>query len=250
MTGACGPAAWSLGELADGLTALGLDHSAPTLERFDRYLRELALWNPRLGLVSDPPSHWVTRHLLDCAAAVPHLRELLRSPVAAGRGTLVADLGSGAGLPGIPIALLMDDASVHLVERSGRRAGFLRNAVAAVGLSACEVHERDSEDYLRRFQADAPAGQPVAPPAAVLVVERAFRPFTGSTALSVVRALPAGAVYAVFVARLSAVAAEVQGLREGPAVEFAVDLRTIRIDVPLLGAERWLVTVARSDSST
>jgi 16S rRNA (guanine527-N7)-methyltransferase len=73
----------------------------------------------------------VAKHLLDSLAMHPYLD---------GIGSL-ADLGTGAGLPGIPLAIARPQLQVALVESSGKKARFLREAVRTLGLANAQVHE-------------------------------------------------------------------------------------------------------------
>ena len=111
-----------------GLRALDLDAAVPadTRARLLAYLDFLAEWNRHTNLTAvREPAAMVTRHLLDSLVLLPHLV-----------GTRLADLGSGAGLPGIPLALARPDLEVTLVDSNGKKARFLRAAVAELGLRA------------------------------------------------------------------------------------------------------------------
>ncbi|MFP4509546.1 MAG: 16S rRNA (guanine(527)-N(7))-methyltransferase RsmG [Spirochaetaceae bacterium] len=146
--------------LESGLDELGLYSQALSL-RLQKYLTEIELWNPRLRLVDASGTDLVTRHILDSLTLVLHLD---RTSGAGRQGELrLADLGSGAGLPGIPVALARPQVSVCLVERMERRCGFLRNATAILGLSQVEVCNLQTVDLPpRRFNAlTARAYQPV-----------------------------------------------------------------------------------------
>jgi len=123
------------------------DVSRETLERLSLYLSLLERWQARINLVArstlaDP---W-RRHILDSAQLWPHL------PAEA--GTLV-DLGSGAGFPGLVLAILAAGEgralAVHLVESDARKAAFLAEAASALGLRAprVQVHARRAEDLGR-----------------------------------------------------------------------------------------------------
>lgn len=93
-------------------------------DRLERYLSLLTHWQRRINLVSGATldDAW-RRHILDCAQIVPHL------PLAAHK---ILDLGSGAGLPGLIIAL-MTGLETHLVESDLRKCAFLREAARATG---------------------------------------------------------------------------------------------------------------------
>ncbi len=119
--------------LADGLAALGLDPAlAPPL--LD-YLALLLRWNRTYNLTAiRDPEEMVTRHLLDSLAMHPYVRP----------GAL-ADLGTGPGLPGIPLAIARPDVQVTLVESNGKKARFLREAVRQLKLGNARVLESRAE---------------------------------------------------------------------------------------------------------
>ncbi|MCU0887952.1 MAG: 16S rRNA (guanine(527)-N(7))-methyltransferase RsmG [Rubritepida sp.] len=94
------------------------------------YLRLLLLWNRRINLVAAlPEAEAWSRHVLDAWQLLP-----LLPPAGA-----LADLGSGAGLPGLVIAIGRQ-AEIHLVEADRRKAAFLLEASRALGLSHVRVH--------------------------------------------------------------------------------------------------------------
>jgi 16S rRNA (guanine527-N7)-methyltransferase len=114
--------------LRDGLTDLGLDIPPERLELLDGYVRLLLAWTQAINLTAIREPGAVARdHLLDSLSAVAILREAkVRS---------ILDLGSGGGLPGIPLAIALPDVRVLLVESVGKKARFLATAVAAPGLA-------------------------------------------------------------------------------------------------------------------
>lgn len=121
-------------ELQRGLSTLGLDAAtlAPPLLQ---YLALLDRWNRTYNLTAiRDPREMVTRHLLDSLAMHPFVE----------RGTL-ADLGTGPGLPGIPLAIAKPDLQVTLVESNGKKARFLREAVRTLGLGNARVAESRAE---------------------------------------------------------------------------------------------------------
>jgi len=92
-------------------------------------------WNRTYNLTAIRyPHEMVTRHLLDSLAMVPHVES----------GTL-ADLGTGPGLPGIPLAIARPQLQVTLVESNGKKARFLREAVRQLGLGNARVAESRAE---------------------------------------------------------------------------------------------------------
>ncbi|MDQ3229236.1 MAG: 16S rRNA (guanine(527)-N(7))-methyltransferase RsmG [Pseudomonadota bacterium] len=120
--------------LDTGLTTLGLDASAlapPLLA----YLALLVRWNNSYNLTAiRDPREMVDKHLLDSLAMHAH----------AASGAL-ADLGSGAGLPGIPLAIAQPALQVTLVESNGKKARFMREAVRVLGLDNARVAESRAE---------------------------------------------------------------------------------------------------------
>ena len=115
---------------ASALAAAGVDVSRETLARLSRYLELLQRWQRAVNLVgastlADP---W-RRHILDCGQIAPHVPRAAKT---------VLDLGSGAGLPGLVLALL-GVSGVQLVESDRRKAQFLREA-ARVTQAPVVVH--------------------------------------------------------------------------------------------------------------
>jgi 16S rRNA (guanine527-N7)-methyltransferase len=110
-----------------GLSGLGLELEPATRAAIDGHLRLLLAWTRAINLtaIRDPVAA-ATLHILDSLAAVPELRRL-------GVGRLL-DLGSGGGVPGIPLAAIVP-AEALLVEPIGKKARFLETAVSAVGLA-------------------------------------------------------------------------------------------------------------------
>lgn len=120
--------------LASGLDALGIDRAAqdPLLD----YLALLARWNRTYNLTAvRDPLEMVDRHLLDSLAMQPFVAPLVAS------GGRLADLGTGPGLPGIPLAIACPGLRVTLVESNGKKARFLREAVRQLALEHVDVAE-------------------------------------------------------------------------------------------------------------
>ena len=120
----------------------------------EQYVRMLAGPGVAWGLLGprEVPRLW-TRHVLNCAA----LTDLVPSP-----STLV-DLGSGAGLPGIVLALQLPDVQVTLLERMERRAKFLTQCVAELNLGNTRVLRATAEEVAGRVGAEVVTARAVAP---------------------------------------------------------------------------------------
>jgi len=128
--------------LLAGLVALRLDPAlaAPLL----KYLGELVLWNKAYNLTAvREPAEMVTRHLLDSLSVLPQVE---------GR---VIDVGSGAGLPGIPLAIARPAARFTLLDSNGKKARFLRHAQRTLALANVEVVEARAEAYAAPAPFDA-----------------------------------------------------------------------------------------------
>jgi 16S rRNA (guanine527-N7)-methyltransferase len=149
---------------ADRSRALALTPvSRETLDRLDRFVAVLLDWQQRMNLIasSTEPKLW-TRHIADS------LQLLALAPQA----RIWVDLGSGGGFPGVVIACALADrpgARMHLVERSTKKAAFLREAVHATGAPA-EVHAVGLEDFVENPAApvDVVTARALAPLAALL----------------------------------------------------------------------------------
>lgn len=131
-------------ELESGLSALGLDAAlaAPLLA----YLALMARWNATYNLTAiRDPRDMLVKHLLDSLAMHAHV---------AGIATL-ADLGTGPGLPGIPLAIAQPALQVTLVESNGKKARFLREAVRQLQLGNVAVAESRIEAFDAPCQFDA-----------------------------------------------------------------------------------------------
>ena len=132
------------GLLAQGLTSLALSFTRRQLEALETYRAELERWNRSYGFVKAGADELVVRHFLDSLAGLPRIAGL--SP----RRDLI-DVGSGAGFPGIPLAIFMEDSSFVLLERSAKRAAFLRNVVLLLGLSNVRVEEKQLKEVQESF---------------------------------------------------------------------------------------------------
>jgi 16S rRNA (guanine527-N7)-methyltransferase len=127
--------------LERGSEMLGLALPAGGCEQLLAYTALLAKWNRTYNLtaVRDPLA-MVSHHLLDSLAVLPHL-------AFAPAGARLADVGSGAGLPGIPLALARPDWNVALVESNEKKAAFLQQAKIELALSNVQVHAVRAEAW-------------------------------------------------------------------------------------------------------
>jgi 16S rRNA (guanine527-N7)-methyltransferase len=124
------------------------------LPRARRYARLLAGPAAERGLIGPEETGRIwTRHLLNCAAVA----ELVPHPAA------VVDLGSGAGLPGVVLAMLLPDIEVTLLEPMARRVAFLTECVAELNLGNAVVRRGRAEEVAGQLAADVVVARAVAP---------------------------------------------------------------------------------------
>lgn len=123
--------------LDQGLAALGLALPAPDRERLLAYVRLLAKWNSAYNLTAvRDPLEMVTRHLLDSLVIVPHLH-----------GARVLDVGTGPGLPGIPLAVARPELAFTLLDANAKKTRFVVQAVGELALKNVEVVQSRVENY-------------------------------------------------------------------------------------------------------
>ena len=132
VPGVTGRGHWYKGDVSWG--ALPDELGDEVRERLEAYLARLAEARTRFNLIGDPPERWVARHV----------RDALTLAGAVGEGPLV-DVGSGAGLPGLVLAILDPARAVRLVESNRKRAAFLGDCARALGLERVVVDDRRAE---------------------------------------------------------------------------------------------------------
>lgn len=120
-------------QIEEGLTGLGIEAGTDQVGQLAQYLELVRKWNRSYNLVSKGDlDHLVTRHLLDSLAIQPYLKP----------GALL-DVGSGAGFPGLPLAVMEPGRPVILLDSAGKKTRFLRHVVRTLGLQNIEVvHSR------------------------------------------------------------------------------------------------------------
>jgi len=201
--------------LAAGIQTLGLDVAAAARARLLDYLELLVRWNATYNLTAvREPAQMVPRHLLDSLAIAPYVH-----------GQTIADLGTGAGLPGIPLAIVAPQRRVLLVEANGKKARFLREAARRMSLDNVEI-----------VQARAEGADCAAP--LDCVVARALAPLPELARLAARWLAPAGELLAM---KGPGWEDERIGLPAGWSV-----LASHRITVPGLDAGRFLVVLRQS----
>jgi 16S rRNA (guanine527-N7)-methyltransferase len=124
--------------LKDGLIALGLPTSDEQIHAFSIYLSELKKWNKAYNLTGlKKDEDIIIKHFLD---------SLLYLKAIPDGGIKVADIGTGAGFPGIPIKIIRPEISMYLIEPSGKKSAFLRHIIRLFQLRNINVIEKRIEE--------------------------------------------------------------------------------------------------------
>ena len=127
-------------QLSEGIRRLGYNESIDTSKKEEKLLRYLSLiqkWNRthNLTAIRDPQTMW-TNHIIDSLVILPYMK-----------GSKIADIGSGAGLPGIPIAIMRPEWQITLIESNKKKAAFLQQAKIELGLTKVTVIADRAENY-------------------------------------------------------------------------------------------------------
>jgi 16S rRNA (guanine527-N7)-methyltransferase len=128
-------------QLERGVASLGLQLPADAVERLLDYQALLARWNATYNLTAvRDPMEMVSRHLVDSLAIHPFVQ-----------GQTLADLGTGPGLPGIPLAIAAPQRQVLLVDSNGKKVRFLREAIRSLKLENVRAVQSRVEDVEGQF---------------------------------------------------------------------------------------------------
>ena len=130
--------------LVAGAQELGIALDAVQATALMRLLTELREWNTRFNLTAiREPADMVDKHLLDSLSIQPYLH-----------GRRIADIGTGAGFPGLPLAVVNPRRSFTLIEATGKKVQFVRHAIEALGIENVEIIQARSETWRPRAPFD------------------------------------------------------------------------------------------------
>ena len=201
--------------LRAGLAELGIAAPPDRIDKALAYLDLIAKWNrvDNLTAITDV-GQMVTHHLLDSLAVHPHLLD----------ADTVLDIGAGAGLPGIPLAIFDSGRRFVLLDAAAKRARFMRHAVATLGLDNVEVVQARADRWAppRRYD---------------VVVSRAFASLADFVCMAAPALAPEGRILAM---KGKLPRDELSDLPEN--FEYTVT----PLNVPGLAAERHLITITAS----
>jgi 16S rRNA (guanine527-N7)-methyltransferase len=191
------------------------------------YITAIESLNPTLSLVgTNDRDALIVRHILDSLAPLGIIARIRQSMP---RQFSIADVGSGAGLPGIPLAIVLSDTEFTLIECKGRRAQFLRDIQSSLHLSPVVVEEAEMEK--------APFGR------FSLVTFRAFKPLEPKIYKKLCRLCAEGGCLAAYKGRREKIEAEMAVL-EKALPNIAGRWECIPCPVPFLDEERHLVVIS------
>ena len=127
-------------QIKKGLAELPFEIRGELAPKCAVFIEQLAKWNKTYNLTAiRTAEEMVSRHIMDSLAIAPYLK-----------GSDVIDVGSGAGLPGIPLAMCFPDKNFVLLDSSGKKTRFITHDAIEVGLRNVEVVESRVEDYRER----------------------------------------------------------------------------------------------------
>jgi 16S rRNA (guanine527-N7)-methyltransferase len=199
-------------DLKEGIAALGLALDAHQQAQLAAYLALLEKWNKTYNLTAiRDPARMVTHHVLDALAVLPHLPS---TP-----SLRVLDVGSGGGVPGIPIAIARPDWRIAMVDPNHKKAAFLTQATIELRLPNAIAHATRVEDLRNEAPFD-------------IVISRAFADLATFAATSARHVAPHGML------------ASMKGVHpqdEIAELKDAFTVESIALDVPGLDAARHLV---------
>ncbi len=212
--------------LHEGLLRLGFDKGdffgikilpIEQLEaKMEQYIAILQEYNAKFDLINaDEHDEIAVKHILDSLSALPKICRILTERFNAGAlpllesglisGLSLADIGSGAGLPGIPLSAALPQFSFTLIERMTKRCAFLNHCATELGLKNVRVEENQAERLeQKRFD---------------LCVFRAFRPLEKKMAKVLLRILKDGGCLAAYKAKKANIIEEMDSLPQKPNYE-------------------------------
>lgn len=224
-------------DMIKGLAECGIPKSicAPLAEKMEAYIKEIILFNSAYNLTNTSDrDELVIRHIFDSLAAWPHISALAEPVETTSLQLTFADIGSGGGLPGIPLAAAFacsgnDKVRFELVERMEKRCAFLENCAAILGLKNVTVVNSEAER--------------VADKTYDLITFRAFRPLDKKMIKTLLRIVKPQGFLCAYKAKLENIKEEMSAINT-----LVPDYKVEPLAVPGLEAsERNLVIIQKSE---
>ncbi len=232
--------------LEDGLKKIGLPEEIIKMAcpKLEQYINEIILYNSAFNLTNTSDhDELVTRHILDSLAAYKALSGIFEnarksaddgtesavSENSGGRAITVGDIGSGGGLPGIPLATCFPNIQFKLVERMEKRCAFLENCAALLGLKNVEVVNSEAE----RFPEES----------LDVATFRAFRPLDKKMTKTLLRLVRNGGYLAAYKAKKDNIIEEMDAIKA-----LVPEYKIVKLEVPGLEEnERNLVIIKKGE---
>ena len=227
-------------DILNGLTHCGIPENAagPLADKMEAYIKEIILFNSAYNLTNTSDrDELVVRHIFDSLAAWPKITavvesecQMVESVETTGAPLVLADIGSGGGLPGIPLAAAFmatgkAEVRIELVERMEKRCAFLENCAAILGLKNVTVVNSEAER--------------VAEASYDLITFRAFRPLDKKMTKTLLRIVKPGGVLCAYKAKAASIKEEMEGINS-----LVPDYEVVPLAVPgLEDSERNLVII-------
>jgi 16S rRNA (guanine527-N7)-methyltransferase len=139
--------------ITEGARELGVEITPEQAAKLIAHLDLMDEWGKRMNLTAiRDREQQLTKHVLDSLSVIPYLR-----------GGRIADVGSGAGFPGIPLAIVMPDVQFALIESTGKKCRFLEHARDVLGLANVEVVQARAEAWKPAVRYDTVLARAVGP---------------------------------------------------------------------------------------
>ncbi|MDO9214736.1 MAG: 16S rRNA (guanine(527)-N(7))-methyltransferase RsmG [Methylococcales bacterium] len=197
--------------LESGLSALNLPHTPEQTEQLLAFIKLIAKWNKAYNLTAVRNNEDMARlHILDSLAILPHIE-----------GKRVIDIGTGAGLPGIPLAIFMPEVEFVLLDSNAKKTRFVQQVILELKLKNVSVLHTRVEDYQPELGFDT-------------VTMRAFASLPDIMKLTA-HLLSANGVLLAMKGQIP----------EAELAEIDAQTTLIKINVPEVEAERCLVRIAK-----
>ena len=215
-------------DLKDGLLKCGIaqENVDNLASKMEAYINEIVLFNSAYNLTNTSDhDELVIRHILDSLSTYKYLSETLLPT--ASDNFLIGDIGSGGGLPGIPLAAAFPNVKFNLVERMSKRCAFLENCAAILGLKNVDVICSEAEKVpAEKYD---------------LITFRAFRPLDKTMTKTLLKMVKNGGYLCAYKAKMESITEEMNGIKD-----LVPEYKIEKLNVPgLEDSERNLVVIKK-----
>lgn len=199
-------------QLEGGMDNLGFEIMPENIDKLLIYRDLLLKWNKSINLTSIKNKEIVTHHFLDCLAVIPFIKS-----------SSLLDVGTGAGLPGIVIAIIKPDIKISLIDKVGKKIAFIKRVLAELDIKNVQTHHSRVELMTSEEKYDG-------------IISRAFSNMGDFVQITKHLLKKQGVWYGMKSKKI--LNDEMKGIDNSWTLE--------SLDVPFLKAERYLVKVTNS----